>query len=119
MLKSLSGADTNQGTTITPKHNFNLWTNYEFTDGPLKDFNVGGGVRAVSATYYKRDVDFVQGGYAITTAQVGYKFNEHLSAKLTANNLFDRTYYERVDSSWGSNFYGEPRNLTLTLRAKY
>ncbi|MCP6693295.1 TonB-dependent siderophore receptor [Pseudomonas donghuensis] len=119
LLKSLSGEDTNQGTTITPKHNFNLWTRYEFADGPLKDFSVGGGVRAVSATYYKRDVDFVQGGYSIATAQMGYKFNQNLSATLTANNLFDRTYYERVDSSWGSNFYGEPRNLTFTVRAKY
>ncbi|MFK0087065.1 TonB-dependent siderophore receptor [Pseudomonas sp. NPDC090755] len=119
MLKSMSGEDTNQGTTITPKHNFNLWTRYQFTDGPLQDFSVGGGVRAVSETYYKRDVDFVQGGYAIATAQVGYTFNKHLSATLTGNNLFDRTYYERVDSSWGSNFYGEPRNLTFTVRAKY
>ncbi|MGA4633137.1 TonB-dependent siderophore receptor [Pseudomonas solani] len=119
MLKALEGADTNQGTTITPKHNFNLWTRYAFADGPLAGFSVGGGVRAVSATYYKRNVDFVQGGYSVATAQVGYKFDQHLSATLTANNLFDRTYYERVDSSWGSNFYGEPRNLTLTLRASY
>ncbi|MNF12507.1 Fe(3+)-pyochelin receptor precursor [compost metagenome] len=73
----------------------------------------------MSATYYKRDVDFVQGGYSIASAQMGYAFNKHLSATLTANNLFDRTYYERVDSAWGSNFYGEPRNLTFTLRAKY
>ncbi len=120
MTKSLTGAD--DGTTfstITPKHNLNLWTAYEFTDGPLQDFSVGGGVRAVSATYYRRNVDFEQGGYAITTAQIGYKINKHLSVKLTGNNLFDRKYYERVDSPWGSNFYGEPRNFTFTVRASY
>ncbi|MNW21129.1 Fe(3+)-pyochelin receptor precursor [compost metagenome] len=62
---------------------------------------------------------FKQGGYAVTSAQVGYKFNEHLSSTLTANNLFDRKYYDRVDASWGTNFYGDPRTLTLSLRAQY
>lgn len=118
MLKSMN-EENYQGISITPKHNFNLWTRYEFKDGPLDGFSVGGGVRAVSQTYYKRDVDFVQGGYSVATAQLGYRFNKHLSSTLTANNLFDRKYYERVDSAWGSNFYGEPRNLTLTLRAAY
>ncbi|UVL89091.1 TonB-dependent siderophore receptor [Pseudomonas sichuanensis] len=118
MLKSMN-EENYQGISITPKHNFNLWTRYEFKDGPLDGFSVGGGVRAVSQTYYKRDVDFVQGGYSVATAQLGYRFNKHLSSTLTANNLFDRKYYERVDSAWGANFYGEPRNLTLTLRASY
>ncbi|PLV18565.1 TonB-dependent siderophore receptor [Pseudomonas guariconensis] len=126
MTKLLEDDTTNgvskgsQFSTITPKHNFNLWTKYEFLDGALKGFHVAGGTRVVSETSYRRgDVDFVQGGYAVTTAQVGYKFSEHLSSTLTANNLFDRKYYDRVDSAWGSNFYGEPRNLTLTLRARY
>ncbi|MGE8407953.1 MAG: TonB-dependent siderophore receptor [Pseudomonas sp.] len=122
MTKMLTGTEDQKGTTfstITPKHNFNLWTRYEFSDGVLKDFNVAGGVRAVSETYYKRNVDFGQSGYSIATAQVGYRFNKHLSATLTGNNLFDRKYYERVDSSWGSNFYGEPRNLTFSVRATY
>ncbi len=118
MLKSMSD-ENYQGISITPKHNFNLWTRYEFSDGPLQGFSVGGGVRVVSETYYKRDVDFVQGGYSVATAQLGYRFNKHLTTTLTANNLFDRKYYERVDSAWGSNFYGEPRNLTLSLRASY
>jgi outer membrane receptor for ferric coprogen and ferric-rhodotorulic acid len=120
--KFLDGDQANKGktfSTITPKHNYNLWTKYEFTDGALKDFSVAGGVRVVSDTYYQRDVKFKQGGYAVTSAQVGYKFNEHLSSTLTANNLFDRKYYDRVDASWGTNFYGDPRTLTLSLRAQY
>ncbi|QHD01885.1 TonB-dependent siderophore receptor [Pseudomonas sp. S04] len=120
--KTLEADDGNEGktfSTITPKHNFNLWTKYQFTDGPLKDFSVGGGVRIVSKTYFQREVRFEQSGYGITTAQVGYKINDNLSTTLTANNLFDRKYYDRVDASWGTNFYGDPRNLTLTLRAQY
>nr|WP_180207082.1 TonB-dependent siderophore receptor [Pseudomonas sp. SbOxS1]NYU07367.1 TonB-dependent siderophore receptor [Pseudomonas sp. SbOxS1] len=120
--KYLNSDDGNEGktfSTITPKHNFNLWTKYEFSDGPLKDFSVGGGVRVVSDTYYQRDVKFEQSGYGIATAQVGYKINDNLSTTLTANNLFDRKYYDRVDASWGTNFYGDPRTLTLALRAQY
>ncbi|MEE1921694.1 TonB-dependent siderophore receptor [Pseudomonas sp. 148P] len=122
MTRSMNGSEEEQGrtfSTITPKHNFNLWTDYQFSDGLLQDFSVGGGVRAVSATYYRRNVDFEQPGYAITSAQIGYKVNKHVSVKLTGNNLFDRKYYERVDSPWGSNFYGEPRNFTFTVRASY
>lgn len=39
-----------------------------------------------------------------------------LQATLTGNNLTDRTYYAHVRSAVGYNFYGEPRNFTLTLR---
>jgi outer membrane receptor for ferric coprogen and ferric-rhodotorulic acid len=118
-LEDANGAKGDTFSTITPRHNFNLWTKYEFTDGPLRDFSVGGGVRVVSETYYQRDVKFEQGGYAVTSAQVGYRFNDNLSSTLTANNLFDRKYYDRVDASWGTNFYGDPRTLTLSLRAQY
>ncbi|MNN31856.1 Fe(3+)-pyochelin receptor precursor [compost metagenome] len=76
-------------------------------------------MRAVSETYYQRDVKFKQAGYAVTTAQIGYKFNDHLSSTLTANNLFDRKYYDRVDAAWGTNFYGDPRTFTLSVRAQY
>ncbi|MDU9389595.1 TonB-dependent siderophore receptor [Pseudomonas japonica] len=122
MTRSMNGSEEAEGrtfSTITPKHNFNLWTDYQFSDGLFKDFSVGGGVRAVSATYYRRNVDFEQRGYALTSAQIGYRINKNLSVKLTGNNLFDRKYYERVDSPWGSNFYGEPRNFTFTVRASY
>jgi outer membrane receptor for ferric coprogen and ferric-rhodotorulic acid len=56
--------------------------------------------RAVSQTYYKRDGGLRPGGKR-GTARLGYRFNKHLSSSLTANNLFDRKYYERVDSAWG------------------
>lgn len=120
ILKADSLTEGDLFSTITPKHNFNIWTRYEFVDGPLKDFSVGGGLRAVSPTYYERgDVHFQQSGYSVATAQVGYTISPHVSTSLTVNNLFDRVYYERVDSAWGSNFYGEPRNLTLSVRANY
>ena len=34
--------------------------------------------------------------------------------QLNVNNVFDRRYYEVVDSFSGGNFVGEPRNVLLT-----
>lgn len=45
----------------------------------------------------------------------GYRIAPNLSATLNVANLFDKRYFQ---GAWQS-FYGEPRNVTLTLRAQY
>jgi len=55
----------------------------------------------------------------LVNAQLGYRFNEHLRAFVSVNNLVDKTYYARVGSINVYNNYGEPQNFLLTLRAKY
>nr|WP_279655424.1 TonB-dependent receptor [Pseudomonas petroselini] len=38
---------------------------------------------------------------------------------LNSNNLFDKSYYNTVgNASWG-NFYGEPRNFTVSLKGNF
>jgi len=38
---------------------------------------------------------------------------------LNGNNLFDKSYYNTVGTaSWG-NFYGEPRNFTVSLKSNF
>lgn len=49
----------------------------------------------------------------------GYRFNKHVGATLTVNNLFDKVYYQRVWAAYGSNYYGEPRSVMLAVRATY
>ncbi len=100
----------------TPKHLFKIWTTYRFTPDMLPGWRVGGGVRTQSRTS-RNNVSW-QGGYAVVDAQIGYKVNRNLDATLTLNNVFDRSYYARVPSSY-YGIYGEPRNLMLTLRATY
>mgnify|MGYP002150045682 CR=1 FL=1 len=41
-----------------------------------------------------------------------------LSASLNVNNLFDKTYFRRV-GFYNGGFYGEPRNVMLTVRTKF
>ncbi len=94
-----------------PKHLFKLWTNYTFSQGLLRDVNVGGGMLAQSEI--SRGV--TQGGYAIFNAQIGYRFNGHVEASLQLNNLFNRGYYVRPPGAFFSVF-GDRRNAMLTVR---
>lgn len=38
-----------------------------------------------------------QGGYALVNMRLGYKIDEHWTAAVNVNNLFDRTYYQITD----------------------
>jgi outer membrane receptor for ferric coprogen and ferric-rhodotorulic acid len=98
-----------------PRQQAKLWTLWHFRGGALDGFRVGGGVRAQSET--DRDA-WQQGGYALVDLQAGYRFNKHLDASLTLNNVFDRDYYARVPSSYFSE-RGEPRNVMLTVSVDY
>lgn len=107
-------------TFIAPRHSFNLWTRYQFGSGALEGFSVGGGLRSVSRMYrLNGDVKFSQGPVTTAALQIGYRFNKNLDATLTVNNVFDKVYYQRVWAAYGSNYYGEPRNVMLTLRGKF
>ncbi|WP_454691430.1 TonB-dependent siderophore receptor [Achromobacter aloeverae] len=94
-----------------PKHLFKLWTKYKFTDGPLRNVSVGGGMLAQTAI--TRGV--TQGGYAIFNATVGYQVNRNVDVSIALNNIFDRDYYIRPPGNFYS-VYGDGRNAMLTLR---
>lgn len=121
--------------TITPKHLLKLWTNYRLHDY-VQGLSVGGGVTAQTSTYVKggilafnpasenydgawTDYDFKQGGYAVWSLRAAYDINESFNIAANLNNIFDKTYYSTVGTAGYGNFYGEPRNLLVTLRYQY
>lgn len=105
--------------TITPRHNFNLWANYQLALGPLEDFDVGLGVRSVSSFYSQRgDVRFEADGYTTVQARLSYALSEHMNLSLIADNLFDEKYYDKVEAAARQNYYGEPRSVSLILNAR-
>jgi outer membrane receptor for ferric coprogen and ferric-rhodotorulic acid len=58
----------------------------------------------------------------VANAFLSYRFDKNLSLSLNVNNLFDKVYYARIGNNRSGatgNFYGEPRNFLLTLRATY
>ncbi|WP_291379280.1 MULTISPECIES: TonB-dependent siderophore receptor [Achromobacter] len=119
-LKGTEDQKSQQYVFITPRHTFNLWTKYSFASGPMEGWSLGAGVRSVSSMYrLNGPVKFEQRPYTTVSAQAGYRFNKHVDATLTVNNLFDKVYYQRMWAAYGSNYYGEPRSVMLAVRATY
>ncbi|MEH3121637.1 MAG: TonB-dependent siderophore receptor [Sphingomonas phyllosphaerae] len=122
--------------TITPRHLLKIWTTYDF-QGPLEGLKVGAGVVAQTAQYVRGSVDrydratdpwtvigavpfeFTQKGYSVWNTSVEYRLSDRLSATANLNNIFDKTYYKTVGNSSANNWYGDPRNVMLIIRAKY
>ncbi len=100
------------GTNI-PRHLFKLFTTYRLP-GEWNRWRVGGSLHVQNRIYTPWGVS--QGGYAVVGLNAGLDVNKQLSFALNLNNVFDRRYYASVGSTTGSNFFGEPRNFTLTAR---
>lgn len=106
-----------------PMHTLKLWSNYRFNGGSLDGLNLGFGVNGQSETASGTSTPTVvaraQSAYAVVAAQLGYKFSKNLSGSLTVNNLFDKSYFTRIQGTNTYMSYGEPRNVTLALRATF
>lgn len=100
-----------------PRHLLRAWNTYRLP-GELERISVGGGVTMQSETSFTTAVDNVkrkQSGYAVWSAQASYKIDEHWTAALNINNLFDKRYY--LDALQTS--YGEPQSVMLTVRGNF
>lgn len=121
--------------TITPRHSVKLWTTWQLPDA-ASQWKIGGGATLQSTQYVKGTAaslntqtglyngpsipfNYSQSGYAVWNAMVEYRIDPKWSMTLNLNNLFDKTYYRTVGSSASGNYYGEPRNVMLTLRGKF
>lgn len=106
--------------SATPKHNVNLWAKHTWHDGAFHRWSVAGGLRSVSDFYNQSGTVRVTGdAYTVVNAQVGYQINKTTTASLSVNNLFDKTYYEKVSGVARQNFYGEPRSIMLSIRTAW
>lgn len=114
----LPSANENQPlSTFTPRHLARIWASWRPSGSA---WSVGGGVNAQSETYKTSGaLRFAQAGYAVWSGRVGYKINRNLLASVNFNNIFDKHYYRTLGSTSGSNWYGEPRNVTATLQAVF
>lgn len=120
-LKDSAANTGNALRTTDPKHLMRLFTSYKLP-GQLSNWTVGGGVQTQSDTYATntaRTARAEQGGYAVYNAMLAYRFNEHYSAQLNANNVFDKYYYEKIGVTGANYYYGEPRNFAVTLRGEF
>lgn len=52
-------------------------------------------------------------------AHVNYQIDPRWALALNVGNVFDRNYYATLGQPSGGNWYGTPRNATLTLRGQF
>ncbi|OEZ97611.1 TonB-dependent siderophore receptor [Duganella phyllosphaerae] len=113
-----TAANTNQPLrAIDPRHQLRFFSNYRLA-GLLKGWTVGGGANIQSdATVTGSGLSARQGGYSVLNAMAGYRFNDRYSVQINVNNLADKTYYKRFAPTGLAYYYGDPRNVVVTLRA--
>lgn len=105
--------------TTDPKQMLKVFTSYRLP-GQFSAWNVGGGMQAQSDIYSRSGtIEARQGGYAVYNAMLGYRFNDQYSLQVNANNIFDKYYYKKIGTSATSYYWGEPRNVALTLRGEF
>ncbi|QEI09485.1 TonB-dependent siderophore receptor [Pigmentiphaga aceris] len=112
-----------------PRHLLRLQTTYRLS-GALNRLTVGGGAsvqsHTVSVPFPGRPLGGGRfdasptdvSGYLLFNAMARYQINDNLVATLNISNLFDKTYY-RQSGFYGGLIYGEPRRITLGLRASF
>ncbi|QXH45262.1 TonB-dependent receptor [Pseudomonas xanthosomatis] len=80
---------------------------------------VGTRVQWQSATEADGNHRVRQEAYALVDLMGSYQFDQHWSAALNLNNVFDRKYLLSLYQSAGSTNFGAPRNLTASVTWKY
>jgi outer membrane receptor for ferric coprogen and ferric-rhodotorulic acid len=115
---SLDGVSYN---TYVPRHLLRVWGDYALS-GPLERVTVGAGVNAQSSNYRtspSSGKNITQAGYAVWNGRIGYRIDDTWSVALNGNNLFDKRYYATIGSEGWGNFYGEPRNFVMSVKADF
>lgn len=121
-------AEGERGEPTQPRHLVRLTSSYKL-DSVLPGLKVGGSVQAQSSTWseswYGRptapagEVSKIrQGGYSLLSVFAGYEINRKLRAQLNISNLTDKHYYRNI-GFYDGVFWGEPRNVSLTLTASF
>lgn len=102
--------------TSQPSTLFKLFSSYRVSEKLM----VGGGVDwqnriADLAASPSGDVEVAQASYAIANVMARYRLSKHMTIALNIDNLFDKKYYSQI-GNFSQGWWGEPRNVTATLR---
>ncbi len=123
--KTLEDANRNNNgqpfNSYVPRHLLRVWGDYQL-GGALERFTVGAGVNAQSDNFRVSPTSgkhISQAGYAIWNGRIGYRIDDTWSLALNGNNLLDKRYYTTIGTENFGNFYGDPRNFTLSVKADF
>ncbi|WP_312018324.1 TonB-dependent siderophore receptor [Shewanella profunda] len=103
--------------TYLPKDLVRLSSLYHF-DGALEHLTVGGNL-SWQSKIYKDDAGpngerSEQDSYYLVNLMTSYQLTDDAKIQLNISNLFDEKYYSSIDF-YNQGFFGEPRNIELSL----
>jgi len=105
--------------SIDPRHLLRLFTTWRLPNA-WDALRIGGGVQAQSDSYVtSRGVTGRQGGHAVWNLMAAWDINEAVGVQLNVNNLFDKSYFRKYGPNTFGNYYADPRNVMLSLRARF
>ena len=114
----IENVDGERARTFIPEQMLRAQTTYQLPFWP--QMTVGGQIRWQSETF--RDQQYNDGqtrqdSYLVTDLMARYEFSDNLSASLNLNNVGNEKYLNSVE--YDQAFYGEPRNVMLSLDWHY
>ena len=109
--------------SIDPRHQLRLFSTYRL-GGETQGWMIGGGAQIQSDSYVNGTLNGTpltarQGGYTVYNAMTSYRINKDYSIQVNVNNLFDKVYYKKFAPTGIGYYYGDPRNIMVSLRAKF
>lgn len=103
-----------------PEYQLQLGSDYQFT-GALAHLSIGEACGSAKIVGYNiphptlGTVTVTESPMALVNLRATWKFNLKLSATLAINNLSSKKYWANLDYP----NYGDPRNVSVTLRAAF
>lgn len=117
-LRSTAAEQGRTVSSITPKHNGNLWVHYTVPEDFVPGLELNAGVRAISEFFNGTGSQQVRApGYTLFSLGGSYRITPRYSVSFNVDNLFDKYYWEKVSYPGRQNFFGEPRRFTVAVRA--
>ena len=103
-----------------PTHQGSIWLKYDFNDGWLKGFSLGGGVYAAGRRFGDTANSYFDKSYARLDLMAAYKkkFNDMtLTTQLNINNVNNAEYFN-LRSRW-TNLPAEPLTVMGSIKLEY
>jgi len=111
---------------VAPRHLVRLSSAYR-PGGALQGLTAGAALslqtQTTNGSWYNRPTTsskatIVQPGYGLVDLFARYQVNRNLSVALNVGNLLDKHYYRNI-GFYDGVYWGEPRNVRLTMRASF
>jgi iron complex outermembrane receptor protein len=104
--------------TNTPRQLASVWTDYTFSDGPLRGFGLGGGIRYVGSSFADQANTARVPAFVLGDLALHYEWDNHWRAALNVVNVTDRIYVASC-ATISSCYYGDRRRITASLAYKW